>query len=1017
MRKLFIIFIFATRLVFAQESGVNEISNFDRLSLLRSDILSVQQSSHDPAGGNHNDGFIGGNFPDTFNGENVMLHVEGPGIVNRIWLTGYESYDKIKMYFDGESNASVDETVSSFFSGETAPYLSPLVVNDAVSSGGFFSYMPFPFEKSIMITTSGNRFYNINYQLYDKNNTDITSWTGDEDLSEVYTIFNNRGDDPRQTNDYESDTSTFNLPSGSTETAISIHQQNQNVRGVFLRVPELNYTSLGGASIITDDGKATTGYSQFILAIDPSADSVELVRRLDYWVADQKAKVYVDDVFAGEWYTEGSNGTDKWLDASFKIPSTFTTGKSQITIKIVFVSSMIDWNEFFYWIYCDGVLTDELDVGDADSESSHNYIIDPLNWSGSLSSEYPSEDSEDTSDDGRAFTGFSEFTMSISPDASEIKLIRKLDYCIGDQKANVFIDGEPAGEWFDQGNNCSDRWLDSEFILPDKLTTGESQITIKIEFVSGAIDWNEFYYWIYSDNNLTDELDVGNSDSETAHSYTIVGQTWEGSGDFTYPGSLTKGDNSKILDGLKIQMYYDGEASPSVDAPVGLFFGMGTLDAIRYQSLPVGVLKDTNQMYCYFPIPFESSFELVLINNSDIDLSDLEVIVNHEPLTHDFSDLGYFKTQYREEKPTTTDKDYIFLEESGSGKYVGMVLETDLADTDLWLEGDERFYIDDCRTPLFYGTGTEDYFNGAWYFLKGPFSLATHGYTARIDIDRSLYRFHLSDPVYFMSNIKLGIEHGPINDINANYKSLAFYYHQADLKFKLTDELVLGNTQSEQDHNYSITGSSQEELDKSYFFEGDEDKVKITESGYYIDGSSVFTVNIKPGKPVRIKRMFDYDIKNQTADVYVDDILAGTWYSSGKNSTKRWREEFFLIPAELTAGKSQMTLRFESQNSGLNWSEFHYWIYSIEPHYVNIDHNPLDGILIYPNPASTKIVIENGKSEVTNIEILDMSGKIIKQFKTQSSEHRIDISYLNEGIYLIKMRTDEGDISKIFIKE
>ncbi|MCK5879637.1 MAG: DUF2961 domain-containing protein, partial [Holophagae bacterium] len=164
MRKLFIIFIFATRLVFAQESGVNEISNFDRLSLLRSDILSVQQSSHDPAGGNHNDGFIGGNFPDTFNGENVMLHVEGPGIVNRIWLTGYESYDKIKMYFDGESNASVDETVSSFFSGETAPYLSPLVVNDAVSSGGFFSYMPFPFEKSIMITTSGNRFYNINYQ-------------------------------------------------------------------------------------------------------------------------------------------------------------------------------------------------------------------------------------------------------------------------------------------------------------------------------------------------------------------------------------------------------------------------------------------------------------------------------------------------------------------------------------------------------------------------------------------------------------------------------------------------------------------------------------------------------------------------------------------------------------------------------------------------------------------------------------------------------------------------------------
>lgn len=1014
MKKISILFLLISQLAFAQDNGLNEILNFDNLALLRTDIISLQQSSHDPLGGNE-DGFVSGNFPDTFNGENVMLHAKGPGIINRIWLTGYSAGDKIKIYFDGETVASVNETIADFFSGEKAPYLSPLVVNENISSGGFLSYMPFPFEQSIMITTSGNRFYNINYQIYENIADNITSWTGDEDLTEIYNIFNNKGDDPRQTSNYESDTSTIDLPGGSSETAISINQQNQNVRGVFIRVPELSYTNLG-ANVITDDGKATTGYSQFTLEIDPSASSIELVRRLDYWVADQKANVFVDDALVGEWYTEGSNGTNKWLNSSFLIPSNFTSGKSHITVKIEFVSSMIDWNEFYYWIYCNGVLTDEVDVGDAISESAHNYTISPLNWSGFLSSEYPSDDSDDISDDGRAFNGYSEFTMNISQDASEVKLIRRLDYCIGDQKANVFIDGESAGEWFDQGNNCSDRWLDSEFIIPGNLTSGKGQITIKIEFVNSAVDWNEFYYWIYSDALLTDEFDVGNNQSETDHNYTINGQTWNGSGTFTYPGQILKGDNSKILSGLKIKIYYNGESSPSVDAPVGLFFGVGTLDAVSHQSLPVGVKKDTNLMYCYFPMPFESSFELVLENNSEIDLSDVEVIVNYEPLSSNMSDLGYFKTQFREENPTSQGHDYIFLEESGLGKYVGMIMETDGSQTDLWLEGDERFYIDSCRTPNFYGTGTEDYFNGAWYFLKGPFSLATHGFTARISSDRSLFRFHLSDPVYFLSYIKLGIEHGPLNDINNPYKSLAFYYLQPEKKFNLTDIVNPGDALSEQYHNYTITGNFQEELEKSYFFEGDEDKIQITESGYYIDGSVEFSINIKPDKAVRIKRLFDYKLKNQTADIYVDDDLVGTWLSNGSNSTKRWREEFIMIPADFTTGKSKITIKIDTPTGEFKWSEFKYWVYTVDDYYVSTEEVEHDHVFVYPNPAKTHFIIENRNLNIKSADIVDLNGKIVNHIAIDKRRNKIDISHLKPGMYLVKMNTNKGIIAKPLMK-
>ncbi len=877
MRKKLLVLLMAVFAsgAYAQESGVNEITGFNKMSLLRTDVLSFQQSSHDPTGGN-DDGYTKGNFPDTYNGENVMLRAVGKGVVTRIWLTGYGMSDRIKIYFDGETEASVNETIAGFFSGKKAPYLSPLVVNDEVSSGGFFSYMPFPFEESVMITTTGNHYYNINYQLYENNNEEISTWTGDEDLTDVYNIFNNKGSDPRSNPGYTTIDSIFNLNKGDTKSAVTIQSSNKSTGNVLLKIPGLEFTNIFG-EIITDNGRATVGNSQFTVNIDSAATNVVLIRRIDYFISNQKAKIYIDGEYAGEWFTQGGNSSYRWLNAEFKIPSEFTAGKSKITVKTEFVSSLIDWNEFYYWVKCDSTLTDEIDVGNGASENAHNYTISPLNWSGSLSSRYP----------------------------------------------------------------------------PGSLSDEDMAVVNK---------------------------------------------------------------NSNILKNVNLQIYFDGETTPSVDAPVGLFFGMGTINAIKFQSLPVGVTKTTDQMYCYFPMPFKNSFELKLVNNSDYDLSDVDVTVKYEDLPSGMSEFGYFKTQYNKESPTTSGNDYIFLDETGTGKFVGLVIEAFDGYNDSWLEGDERFYIDGCRTPALYGTGTEDYFNGAWYFSRGPFHLATHGFTTASKSDRSLYRFHLSEPVCFTNRAKFGIEHGPANDVNINYHSLAFYYHRPESKLKLTDELILGDSQSEQSHNYN-TSDSRAETGKMYYFEGDNDRVPVKESGYYIKGTSEFTVKVTPGKPVRIKRMFDYKIKNQTAGIYIDGALVGTWYTNGSNSFKRWREEFFMIPAEFTKGKSEITIKIEAPVNEYKWSEFHYWIYTSDVLSVAAKEFKKNNPLLYPNPANNFIMFRNSGMQIKSVEIMDINGKSVKTFLSFNPECRIEISDLIKGLYFARIHTDDSVFVEKFIKE
>ena len=101
---------------------------------------------------------------------------------------------------------------------------------------------------------------------------------------------------------------------------------------------------------MTDNGRAFTGYSQFTVKINPGNNGVMLRKRYNQNTLLQNAKVYVDGSLAGTWYAVGGNTNSGWKDAEFMIPSSFTSGKSSIQIKIQNDSSYA-WNEYWYDVY------------------------------------------------------------------------------------------------------------------------------------------------------------------------------------------------------------------------------------------------------------------------------------------------------------------------------------------------------------------------------------------------------------------------------------------------------------------------------------------------------------------------------------------------------------------------------------------------------------------------------------------------------------------------------------------
>lgn len=563
---------------------------------------------------------------------------------------------------------------------------------------------------------------------------------------------------------------------------------------------------------------------------------------------------------------------------------------------------------------------------------------------------------ERMNDDGRATKDSTSFTVAIDPANEGVTLTRRYDPISPDQKARILVDGTQAGQW-DGTEGKSGVWREESVELPADATAGKSSIRITNEFISAGNDFNEFRYFVDSkvggDMIRTDEVDVGEGTdesraSEQAHDYSIMNERWHG--DRTYARENTNPADAEqiaasddFLTNTHIQIHADGQLT--VDAPIGEFFGTG-LGQAPVTSLMFGVDPETGTYSSWWPMPFGKTMTISLVNNSQYTLNNgtCDVTFNAdasvaERLSGPVPSLGYFYATHHA-GPTEDGRDWVFLSTEGQGRFMGVshTMSSSQGDGNVrgYLEGDERIYVDGLRTPQWHGTGSEDFYEGGWYFDYGPFSAFTNGaplekiagtYGCDYQCD-SAYRLLIGDAIDFQSSISAGLEHGPDNRHPAEYSSTAFWYGHADAPvLTLTDSLNITDVDSEAAHAYSGGG---EPRSLTSTFEGNDDTVSVTDSLRDSADPITFTAAVKKSNQgVRLHRMSDQSSGYQSVDVAVNGTHVGTWLQPLANQTHQWLEDTFEIPRAITENVDSITVELTPRDGSAPWSAARYEVYTI----------------------------------------------------------------------------------------
>ena len=273
-----------------------------------------------------------------------------------------------------------------------------------------------------------------------------------------------------------------------------------------------------------------------------------------------------------------------------------------------------------------------------------------------------------------------------------------------------------------------------------------------------------------------------------------------------------------------LRMYWDDEETPSVEAPLGDFFGVGHARVSQFSALPMNMVTGTwsldinaAAMNCFWQMPFEKGARIEIVNESDQPIKSFYYYVDYETFADDHltEDMLRFHTQWRRVNPTRGTLDmssrgmnvekmnagrnldgknnYVILEAVGNGQYVGCNLSIDhinpLPGFSWFGEGDDMIWIDEDAAnhrwpPTLHGTGTEDYFCAAWGFPTGQYSFPYHGVSLAGPVKGdapysgkwTCYRFHIEDPIIFHERILVTIEHGHNNCHSNDYSSTAYWY-------------------------------------------------------------------------------------------------------------------------------------------------------------------------------------------------------------------------------------------------
>ena len=221
---------------------------------------------------------------------------------------------------------------------------------------------------------------------------------------------------------------------------------------------------------------------------------------------------------------------------------------------------------------------------------------------------------------------------------------------------------------------------------------------------------------------------------------------------------------------LLLRFYWDGEEQPSIEVPLGDFFCSGWTEFSQVSSVPIAV-NPAGGLNSYWQMPFRRSARVTVENLSTDEIDALFYQITYT-LTDVPEDAAYLHARWRRSNPVADGVHTLLDGVQGRGHYVGTYLAWGTNANGWWGEGEIKFYLDDDTDhPTICGTGTEDYFGGAWCFEhpKGAYAEYSTPYLGMPQVIRpdgfyrsqqrfGMYRWHIPDPIRFQSGLRVTIQ-------------------------------------------------------------------------------------------------------------------------------------------------------------------------------------------------------------------------------------------------------------------
>lgn len=270
----------------------------------------------------------------------------------------------------------------------------------------------------------------------------------------------------------------------------------------------------------------------------------------------------------------------------------------------------------------------------------------------------------------------------------------------------------------------------------------------------------------------------------------------EGAGVITHIWFTIAARSGDHLKELVLRAYWDGDNKPSVEAPVGDFFGLNLNSYFNYESKYLAC-SPGKSLNCYFSMPYRRGARITVANEGKQDVNSFYSNIDYASVPRLPDDALYFHAQYRQAAPCAPVKgeqakinqdgksNYVYVETKGRGHLMGVTLGVLQNANGWWGEGDDMIFVDDPAKPAINGTGSEDYFLGSWDFGgrdgAQPFAHAMYGAPLIVNAERTggrycCYRWHGDNPVTFQRYLKHTMEHGHGNDRGDNFFSVAYWY-------------------------------------------------------------------------------------------------------------------------------------------------------------------------------------------------------------------------------------------------